>query len=203
MIRLASVATRSKQSQVDKREHYYRGRVREHGRRYAQFHLPSVQVLLDLVYTYDVTASRLARRLAEHGLSLSAFNLLMILSRSGSDGCPLSEIGELLLVSRANITGLMDCLERKALVERVSEKRDRRVRVGRITQKGEALLESLLPDHYSEVRMICSALSNAEKTQLHTLLTKLRQSLQSWPFAGTQKTREQEASPRPGSQERS
>jgi MarR family 2-MHQ and catechol resistance regulon transcriptional repressor len=136
-------------------------------------------VLLNLVYTYDVTANHLARRLAEHGLSLSAFNLLMILNRSGNHGCPLYEIGELLLVSRANITGLMDCLERKGLVERVSDKRDRRVRVATITQKGGALLESLLPSHYSEVRLICSRLSSAEKSQLRALLTKLRRSVQS------------------------
>jgi len=174
------VRSKVKQLQADKRDHYYQDRVREHGRRYAEFHLPSVQVLLNLIYTYDVTASHLARRLAEHGLSLSAFNLLMIVSRSGSEGCPLYEIGELLLVSRANITGLMDCLERKALVERVSDERDRRVRVARLTQKGGALLQSLLPDHYSEVKMICSGLSNTEKSQLHVLLTKLRQSLQSW-----------------------
>ncbi len=169
-----------KQLETDKREHYYRGRVREHGQRYVQFHLPSVQVLLDLIYTYDVTASHLARRLAGHGLSLSSFNLLMILSRSGNEGCPLHEIGDLLLVSRANITGLIDCLERKGLVQRASDPHDRRVCIARITPRGEALLESLLPDHYSELRMICAGLNNTEKTQLHTLLKKLRHSLQSW-----------------------
>lgn len=196
--------TKAEPPQADKRERYYHDRVREHGQRYRQFHLPSVQVLLNLVYTYDVTATHLARRLSERGLSLSAFNLLMILSRSGSEGCPLYEIGELLLVSRANITGLMDCLERKDLVQRVSHKCDRRVRVARITQKGEVLLESLLPDHYSEVRMICSGLSNTEKIQLHTLLTKLRQSLQSW-LAGQGKAkrrREQGSVPRNGYRER-
>jgi MarR family 2-MHQ and catechol resistance regulon transcriptional repressor len=57
---------------------------------------------------------------------------------------------------------------------------DRRVCIARITQEGEALMESLLPDHYSELRMICSGLNNTEKTQLHTLLAKLRHSLQSW-----------------------
>jgi MarR family 2-MHQ and catechol resistance regulon transcriptional repressor len=173
------MTSKAKQPQVDKRERYYNDRVREHGQRYPEFHLPSVQVLLNLVYTYDVTATRLARGLGEHGLSLSAFNLLMILSRSASGGCPLYEIGELLLVSRANITGLMDCLERKALVERAADNRDRRVRVARITRKGQALLELLLPGHYSDVKVACSGLSNSEKGQLHALLTKLRLSVQS------------------------
>jgi MarR family 2-MHQ and catechol resistance regulon transcriptional repressor len=172
------VAAKSKQSASDKREVYYRDRVRQHGQRYRQFHLPSVQVLLNLAYTYDVTATHLARAIGKHGLSLSSFNLLMILSRSGAEGCPLYEIGELLLVSRANITGLVDCLERKGLVERVSDKRDRRVRLARITRAGETLLESVLPGHYLELRRICSRLNNAEKAGLGELLTKLRHSVQ-------------------------
>jgi DNA-binding MarR family transcriptional regulator len=172
------VISKIKQSFPDKRENYYHDRVRQHGQRYRQFHLPSVQVLLNLIYTYDVTATHLARRIGGYGLSLSAFNLLMILTRGGSRGCPLSEIGELMLVSKANITGLVDCLERKGLVERVADRHDRRVRVARITKVGEALLESLLPDHYSELRTICSGLSNLEKNQLYSLLTKLRHSVQ-------------------------
>jgi len=172
------VTTKPKQTATDKREIYYRDRVRQHGQRYRQFHLPSVEVLLNLAYTYNVTATHLARAIGKHGLSLSSFNLLMILSRSGSEGCPLHEIGELLLVSRANITGLVDSLERKGLVERVADKRDRRVRVARITRTGETLLESILPGHYLELRKICSGLNNAEKASLRDLLTKLRHSVQ-------------------------
>ena len=167
-----------KQTATDKREIYYRDRVRQHGQRYRQFHLPSVEVLLNLAYTYDVTATHLARAIGKHGLSLSSFNLLMILSRNGGEGCPLYEIGELLLVSRANVTGLVDSLERKGLVERVADKRDRRVRVARITKAGGTLLESLLPEHYLDLRKICSRLNTAEKASLGDLLTKLRNSVQ-------------------------
>jgi len=166
---------------ADKREEYYRDRVRQHGQRFQQFHLPSVQVFLDLVYTYDVAVTRLARNVSKHELSLSAFNVLMILSRSASKQCPLFEIGELLLVSRANVTGLVDCLERKGLVERLVDDYDRRVRMARITRAGEALLRSLLPRHYSELKRICSRLSNTEKSTLSGLLTKLRHSVQSSP----------------------
>jgi MarR family 2-MHQ and catechol resistance regulon transcriptional repressor len=166
---------------ADKREEYYRDRVRQHGQRYQQFHLPSVQVVLNLVYTYDVAVTRLAQSVSEHELSLSAFNVLMILSRSVGKQCPLYEIGELLLVSRANVTGLMDCLERKGLVERLVDEYDRRVRMARITRAGEALLRSVLPGHYSELKRICSRLSNTEKSILSGLLTKLRHSVQSSP----------------------
>ena len=167
-----------KQAQVDKRERYYRERVRHHGRRYRAFHRPSVELLLNLLYTYDVTASHFARRIGRHGLSISAFNALMILNQGDRKGCPLHELGELLLVSRANITGLVDSLARKGLVERAGDEGDRRVRIARITKAGEALLDSILPDHYAEVREVSGGLSNKERAALRDLLTKLRYSVQ-------------------------
>src|SRR5437764_4287034 len=94
--------------QRDKREQHYLGRVREHSGKYAEFDRTSVELLLNLVYTYDVIHSHLARKIESHGLSSGTFNVLTILSRYGAEGCQMSELGELLLVSRANITGLVD-----------------------------------------------------------------------------------------------
>ena len=162
---------------TDQRECYYRDQIRPHGQRYREFHAPSVYVLLDLVYTYDVTSSYLGQRVGKFGLSLSAFNVLMILSRSKDGGRPLHEIGDLMLVSRANVTGLVDCLEERELVRRCVDSRDRRVRIARITPKGESLLKSLLPNHYSGVQRICSNLSTREKSELRRLLSKLRRTV--------------------------
>ena len=120
------------ESKADKREHYYLDRMRHHSRRYREFHWPSVELVVNLFYTYDVLYMRLAREAEREGLSTAAFNVLMILSRRGEEGCPMSELGELLLVSRANVTGLVDCLERRGLVERVASAEDRRVKLARI-----------------------------------------------------------------------
>src|SRR5437763_416018 len=144
--------------QQDKRADYYWRKVRTQGERYREFHWSSVELLLNLIYSYDVVSSYLATSLNKHNLSLSALNVLMILSRSENKSCPLHELGELLLVSRSNITGLIDCLEKKGLVERVAVADDRRVRLAQITSAGEKLLESFLPDHYAEIHQLCGAL---------------------------------------------
>src|SRR5437868_5109653 len=91
-------------TQVDQREHHYLGRMRQHSERYAEFHWPSVELLINLIYTCDIIQTQLARKIEAHKLSLGAFNALMILTRYESAGCPMHELGELLLVSRANIT---------------------------------------------------------------------------------------------------
>ncbi|HEV7860512.1 MAG TPA: MarR family transcriptional regulator [Pyrinomonadaceae bacterium] len=162
----------------DSREGYYQEGVRRHGQRHREFHWPSMELLFNLVYTYDVMESRLARKLGAHGLSLSAFNVLMILSRSGQEGCALHKLSNLLVVSRANITGLVRCLVDKGLIERVEDERDRRVRIARITKRGEKLLETVLPGYYLMVRKMLGGISKEENRALNNLLARMRKSVQ-------------------------
>jgi MarR family transcriptional regulator, 2-MHQ and catechol-resistance regulon repressor len=164
--------------EADKREHHYLDRMRHHSRRYREFHWPSVELIFNLVYTYDVLHTRLAREAERERLSTASFNVLMILSRRGEEGCPMSELGELLLVSRANVTGLVGCLERRGLVERAASEQDRRVKLVRLTGEGARLLEGILPRHYEGVRAALEGLSVREKSDLSKLLTKLRRGAQ-------------------------
>jgi MarR family 2-MHQ and catechol resistance regulon transcriptional repressor len=158
----------------DKREAHYIDRVRAHSSRYKEFHRPSVELLLNLVYTYDVVRSRIAKRIEACGLSPATFNTLMILSHYGENGCPMYEIGELLLVSRPNVTGLIDSLACRGLVERIEKEGDRRFRLVRLTQAGKRLLDELLPSHYEDIRAMLAGMSDKEKLTLSKLLTKLR-----------------------------
>jgi DNA-binding MarR family transcriptional regulator len=178
MLRPLTISESTKMKTLgDKREEYYEACVRDH-KQYREFHSASVNLLFDFLYAYDVLEGQLAQRIASFGLSLSAFNVLMILRRYGVKGCPLSEIGELLLVSRANITGVMDSLESAGLVLRSPDANDRRVKIAHITPSGEQLLERILPDHYRYVRRSLSGLSAPEKTELARLLKKMRYSVQ-------------------------
>ena len=163
---------------ADKREHHYLNRMRHHSGKYEEFHWPSVELLINLAYTYEVVHSHLARKIEAEGLSLGAFNILMILSRYDDEGCPMHELGELLLVSRANITGLVDCLARKRLVERTEDERDRRVRLVRLTDEGEKFLETILPAHYARVRKMFKGVTNKDKVALSALLARLRRNAQ-------------------------
>ncbi|HUK90304.1 MAG TPA: MarR family transcriptional regulator [Blastocatellia bacterium] len=162
---------------MDKRETYYKERIRKHSS-YDEFHRPSVELLLNLIYTYDVVETRISRVLGEHCLSLSGFNILMILNSVKPAGRQLHELGELLLVSRANVTGLVDSLEQKGLVERGPDKNDRRVRIARITDPGVELLDSMLSSYYKEVRGMFCGFSNNDKADLSELLARLRTTIQ-------------------------
>ncbi len=50
----------STQSAPDRREHHYLDRMRHHSSKYEDFHWPSVELVLNLIYTCDVLHTRLA-----------------------------------------------------------------------------------------------------------------------------------------------
>ena len=169
-----------KNSVRDARDDHYMNRIKHHGSKYDEFHKPSVEVALNLAYTYDVIYSHVSRKIEAHGLSLGAFNVLMVLSRHDGDGLQMSELGKLLLVSRANVTGLVDCLVGRGLVDRTEHESDRRVRMVKITGKGSELLESILPAHYARMREMLKGLNDKDKALLSNLLTRLRHGTQKW-----------------------
>lgn len=161
----------------DRRESFYHERLRQSGPQYANFQLRAAELTLDLIHTCDILHQATARYFAAFGLSRSSLNILMLLRHCGADGLQLHELGELLLVSRANITGVVDHLEEKGYVKRVVDASDRRARYARITKKAEALLDEFIPVHYTNVNMLLEDLADSEKDMLIHLLGKTRASL--------------------------
>jgi MarR family 2-MHQ and catechol resistance regulon transcriptional repressor len=161
----------------DRRESFYHERVNEAGPRYAGFDLLATRIALDLLYTYDVFHQASARYMADFGLSKSSLNILMLLRHGPREGLQLHELGELLLVSRANITGVVDSLEDKGWVERSVDPTDRRVRYAHITSKAEALLDEFMPVHYRHLAALFQDLTPEEKETVSVLLRKARRSM--------------------------
>jgi DNA-binding MarR family transcriptional regulator len=77
------------------------------------------------------------------GLSSTQYNALRILRGAGEKGLACSEIGERMINRDPDITRLIDRLERRGLVIRSREQKDRRVITTRITTTGLELLRSL------------------------------------------------------------
>ena len=159
----------------DPRLESYWTKVQEFGGKYEKFNWPSVEILLNFVATYDVLMGHFSKRMSAYGLSPAMFNVLMILSRGSEKKFKQHDISELLLVSRANVTGLVKTLVRKRLVKREADPKDRRAWLVKITEKGKDLLEAYLPRHYEEIYRIFSGFKASEKKELSRLLYKLWQ----------------------------
>ncbi len=157
----------------DLRKNYYWEKIRHYGKRYPTFHWPSVELLLSLIHAYDVLYTHFEKRFAELGLSPSGFNILMILSRSDGKAYKQNELSKLLFVSRANMTGLMDSLIRQGLVTRETDPSDRRVCLSKITPRGEALIERMLPSHYQEMARVVSGIGSDDKRTMIAGFSKM------------------------------
>ena len=156
------------------REDYYRAYRAQSARRYREFDPQSMEVLFDLIQTYTMAEACVMNRLHTYGMTLPGMNILSILRQQAPAGCPLHALSQLLLVTRANITGVVDSLVRKGFVTRQDHATDRRVVLAKITREGEKWLDHYLPAHYAMIRQMLSGLNRREKSTLAGLLTKLR-----------------------------
>jgi DNA-binding MarR family transcriptional regulator len=160
-----------------RREAFYHDLRRDFARRSKVFDPLSAELCFNLAQTFSRAETLLTDHSQSTGLTLAALNVLIILRKHGEAGCPLNALSHLLVVTRANITGLIDSLVRKGLVTRTEHPKDRRVILARITKKGEDLLVSYLPTHHAVMRDISSPLSRQEKGTLIQILTKMRRGL--------------------------
>ncbi|QAT17573.1 hypothetical protein BU251_07505 [Candidatus Velamenicoccus archaeovorus] len=165
---------RIEKTSEDKRPSYYLSNLRDYGKKSKWFHWHSAELFLNLIYTHDAIFNHLASKLEASGLSRSTLNILNIISRSENKGCTHRELSDLLLVSRANITELVDNLVRRNLVERQGSEKDRRLSIVKITRKGEELRNSVTPSYYLEMKKLASCLNSNERHKLNKILAKLR-----------------------------
>ena len=101
------------------------------------------EALVALQRTADRLHWRLTEMLKAHGLSPTQYNALRILRGARDEGRACSEIAERMINRDPDITRLVDRLERRGLVSRSREGRDRRVITTRIAPAGLELLAAL------------------------------------------------------------
>jgi DNA-binding MarR family transcriptional regulator len=100
------------------------------------------QVFINLMLTVDVLSRRLEPVLKAAEISPTQYNVLRIL-RGSPDGLACGEIGDLMIGRDPDITRLLDRMEKRGLVSRCREVKDRRMVMTRITEAGLKLLSQL------------------------------------------------------------
>jgi MarR family 2-MHQ and catechol resistance regulon transcriptional repressor len=85
----------------------------------------------------------------------------------------MCEIGSKLLMSGANVTGVVDRLEKKGLVRRVMDAEDRRLFLIHLTEDGSRLIAKIFPLLAAQIEAFTGVLTSKEKRQLTELLKKL------------------------------
>lgn len=142
-------------------------------RRFPDLDVGAVEATLMLMRVGSDVLDGFAAHLGRLGTSQGRFLVMMLLDRSGEAPLLPSELAEKIGVTRATITGLLDGLERDALIERRAHASDRRALTVHLTPKAREWLEAMLPDHYRRIAGLMGDLDEVERRQLIELLTKV------------------------------
>ena len=111
--------------------------------------------------------ARLLRGMAEHGLTDTQFGVLEVLYHLG----PLCQrdIAEKQFTSGANITMVVNNLEKNRLVRRARSESDRRRSLVELTPEGRGLIRRIFPGHVRALVAAFAALTRAEQEELARL----------------------------------
>jgi len=124
------------------------------------------------------TASKLKHRadaiFNEFELTDVQYNLLALILEQSENGLSQKELSEMMLVNRANITTLIDRMEKKGLVKRCEILGDRRKKLIKATKKGGKTYIDSDKKYVNGIKELTSNLNNDELNNLINLLGKIR-----------------------------
>ena len=131
----------------------------------------ALNVYVKLMRATNRVTNDIHRHLQEDSLTHSQFAVLEALSHLG----PLSqgELSKKILKSNANLTTVVDSLEKKQLVTRDRSSADRRRVSVTLTNDGERLISRVFPRHAEAIERKFKVLTMEEQDQLAVLLKKL------------------------------
>ncbi|MET7637976.1 MarR family transcriptional regulator [Streptomyces sp. NPDC005438] len=111
---------------------------------------------------YDRAASR-------HGLSGAQARVLSLLY---AEPLPMRQVARVIRCEPSNITGIVDRLEERGLVERQPNPADRRVKLAALTDEGRRVVRELR-DNLPFARQPLAALTTEQRLQLRDLLRRV------------------------------
>ena len=117
--------------------------------------------------THAVLVSRIEERLAAHSLPpFGWYDVLWGLERAPEHRLRMSELAEKVVVSRSNLTRLVDRLEEAKLVTRERSAEDRRGAYAVLTTEGQALRKRMWPVYQAAIRELFESKLTDEEAQI-------------------------------------
>ena len=134
-----------------------------------------VQAFSALLRGYAAATRQLNAQLtADHGLTISDYEVLLRIARAPEQRMRRVDLAEQVLLSASGVTRLLDGLERSGLVERASCDTDRRVVYAVLTDSGLAKLRTASESHLAQIDSFFAArFDDDELGDLSALLARL------------------------------
>ena len=128
--------------------------------------------LANIVYTCNWIIEKVKAVLEKEDLTPQQYNILRILSQS-IDPISTLQIREMMLDKMSDTSRIVERLQKKDLVNKLTNKYDKRLVDVSLTSKGMILMNRL-EKNADQIDSIIDNLTNEDITQLNTLLDKIR-----------------------------
>ncbi|MFA5165142.1 MAG: MarR family transcriptional regulator [Candidatus Omnitrophota bacterium] len=129
-----------------------------------------------LVHVSEAIIKAADRFFAGFGVTTAQYDVLVILKYS-KNRLTQSDLGINRVVSRSNITGIIDRLEKTGLVKREGSADDRRVNHITVTKKGIDLINKVEDKYFENVKKLVWFLDEKDKKGLAEILDRLDRGL--------------------------
>lgn len=134
---------------------------------------PFLPTMRELVRAYQAFSACSETHLRQLSLTPAQFDAIATLGNT--NGLSMGELGEKTLITKGTLTGVIDRLEQKHLVQREVPPDNRRSVLVRLTPEGEALFGQAFPAHIAYLKERFEQLDPSELELLRVLLSRLRQ----------------------------
>lgn len=132
-------------------------------------YLKSVRLLAECLQGFERFVAEPVRR---HGLTHPQFDIIATLGNT--PGMSYKELGERTLITKGTLTGVIDRLEQKGLVERVRKCDDKRSFLVRLTAAGDTLFHTVFPAVVAHGKLLFADYGDGDFEQLDHALHRLR-----------------------------
>lgn len=133
------------------------------------------KVVVSILRADSKAAQAIERALAEVGLTLPQFNILMVLAASASGSLALFELNAQLVSTPPNTTWLTNRMQERGLVVKERDAEDGRVVLLELTELGWDALARAAPLVFDAEKELLSRFTRSEMKTLGNLLTRLLQ----------------------------
>jgi len=133
----------------------------------------------EVLATADVFLRESLRLFRPYGLTAAQYNVLNVLAGSEA-GLSQRELGDVLVVDRSNVTGLLDRMEKSGWVRRSDDPTDRRVFRVTLTPKGMSLWAKVSERHDQVMEQISRAIDHKQAKVALLVMKQLQSGARSW-----------------------
>ena len=133
-----------------------------------------IPLMQELAGAYQAFSLYDAEGLRKSGSGLTPSQARVIFTIGGTEGMTCKDIGDITLITKGTLTGVIDRLEEKGLVERWSVEGDGRKTIVALTRRGQRIYEREFPRHVDFLKTRFDKLSAGDRKQATQLLQKIR-----------------------------